>query len=60
MDPQDRLKHELQYTNKLNRLLSKQSDALAEALRFYTWCFSAEDYDGGDKAREALREWYDL
>jgi len=41
-------------------LLSKQSDALAETLRFYSSCWSAEDYDGGKKARRTLEEWYDL
>ena len=60
MIEQDRLKNELEYTNKLNWLLSKQSDALAETLRFYSSCWSAEDYDGGKKARKTLEEWYDL
>ena len=59
MIEQDRLKNELEYTNKLNRLLSKQSDALAEALRFYANSDHVSE-DGGKLARKTLEEWYDL
>jgi hypothetical protein len=59
MIKQDQLEHELKYANKLNRLLSKQSDALAEVLRFYGYQAIVED-DGGEKARQILKEWYDL
>jgi hypothetical protein len=51
----------LEYTNKLNRLLSKQSDALAEALRFYGYHGQNDiEKDQGHKARQVLKEWYDL
>jgi len=54
-----RCEWELEYTNKLNRLLVKQADSLAEALRFY----ANSDYfseDWGELARRTLEEWYDL
>jgi hypothetical protein len=60
MITQDRLKHELEYTNKLNRLLSKQSDALAEVLRFYARGTHITKEDNGKQARDVLKEWYDL
>ena len=50
---------ELEYTNKLNRLLVKQSDALAKALRFYADSNHVSE-DGGKLARKTLEEWYDL
>jgi len=56
-----RCEWELEYTNKLNRLLVKQADFLAEALRFYA--DSDPNYvlkDGGTLARKTLEEWYDL
>ncbi len=60
MITQDKVKQELVYTNKLNRLLSKQSDKLADALRFYARGTHHTHKDNGQKARQILEEWYDL
>ena len=57
---QDKLKQDLEYTNKLNRLLSKQSDKLAEVLGFYAQGTHYTKEDNGQKARRILEEWYDL
>jgi hypothetical protein len=60
MIKQDKLEHELKYVNKLNRLLSKQSDKLADVLRFYANGTRHTHEDNGQKARQVLKEWYDL
>jgi len=59
MNKKQELKYRLEYTEKLNKILAKQSDALAEALRFYADSEHASQ-DGGTLARKTLKEWYDL